>query len=249
MSNRQLLSLTDAGGRLMYAYEDLAEVVGLTGRTLELRNVDVRIPSLPLLPPAPAPKSLKSFKDEDIPAGSKQEMERSTDHLSGSETTLIRAVNPITSPHTAPHDHWSQRGREREEGWRELQGILETTHLGYPVETGGGNRGLEEWMDVFSGGEAEDGAFARALASAKVRCLGWYIETTHLILSFFPNRLPSCRGGGSTGTGDLTRVLEEIKTLEGEFGEAEAWAESVRELEEALKPREGIMGMMFVESQ
>ncbi|KAF9235818.1 hypothetical protein BU15DRAFT_77655 [Melanogaster broomeanus] len=98
----------------MYAYKDLVEVAGLTGRhvmlisplashpysipyavshlmvrlytlinitqsspspagpprTLELRDVDVRIPSLALLPPAPAPKSLKSSKDEDVPAGS-----------------------------------------------------------------------------------------------------------------------------------------------------------------------------------
>lgn len=33
ISNRRLLiSLADAGGRLMYAYKDLVEVAGLTGR-------------------------------------------------------------------------------------------------------------------------------------------------------------------------------------------------------------------------
>jgi hypothetical protein len=33
ISNRRLLlSLADAGGRLMYAYKDLQEVAGLTGR-------------------------------------------------------------------------------------------------------------------------------------------------------------------------------------------------------------------------
>ena len=30
--NRRLLSLADAGGRLMYAYKDLVEVAGLTGK-------------------------------------------------------------------------------------------------------------------------------------------------------------------------------------------------------------------------
>ncbi|KAG1747863.1 uncharacterized protein EDB91DRAFT_48354 [Suillus paluster] len=37
-SNRRLLSLPDSGGRLMYAYKDLQEVAGLTGRHRRRRS-------------------------------------------------------------------------------------------------------------------------------------------------------------------------------------------------------------------
>ncbi|KAI9568072.1 ABC transporter transmembrane region 2-domain-containing protein [Boletus coccyginus] len=114
ISNRRLLlSLADAGGRLMYAYKDLVEVAGLTGRlytllstlhglkalpsglpgdgnTFELRDVDVCIPSL-MLP------SNDSFKEKhDSPAF--DEDAEPLDHLSGSGTTLVRALSLALRP-------------------------------------------------------------------------------------------------------------------------------------------------------
>ncbi|KAG1893220.1 ABC transporter transmembrane region 2-domain-containing protein [Suillus fuscotomentosus] len=49
ISNRRLLlSLADAGGRLMYAYKDLQEVAGLTGRLYTLLSTLHNLPPLPL---------------------------------------------------------------------------------------------------------------------------------------------------------------------------------------------------------
>ncbi|KAF8122549.1 ABC transporter transmembrane region 2-domain-containing protein [Boletus edulis] len=114
ISNRRLLlSLADAGGRLMYAYKDLVEVAGLTGRlytllstlhnisalqpalpgdgnTFELRDVDVCIPSL--IPPSPnlsKEKAVSPAFDEDV---------KPLDHLSGSGTTLVRALSLVLRP-------------------------------------------------------------------------------------------------------------------------------------------------------
>ncbi|KAF9235810.1 ABC transporter transmembrane region 2-domain-containing protein [Melanogaster broomeanus] len=359
ISNRRLLlSLADAGGRLMYAYKDLVEVAGLTGRyvmlisriihtainitqsspspsalpgdgnTFELRDVDVRIPSLALLPPTPAPKSA-------------QEMERSTDHLSGSGTTLVRALNlalhpgmhlmitgsngvgktaiarvlaglwtpggaaarreqsrpgvfvvpqraymvsgslleQVIYPHTLGEFYSLYEGKA-EEGLRELQEILEAAHLGYLVEREGGWGTVKEWRDVLSGGEKQ--RCTSAVSSdvegqmyEHAKSLGISLITislrpsltkyhTHLLTltgdgtgswTFTPifsssatststSSTPSVatgskEGDGSTGAGDLTHVLEEIRTLEGKVSEAEGWAERVRELDEALKAREG----------
>ena len=49
-SRRLLMSLADAGGRLMYAYKDLLELAGLTGRLYTLLS------TLHTLPPLPTPK-------------------------------------------------------------------------------------------------------------------------------------------------------------------------------------------------
>ncbi|KAI6045340.1 ABC transporter transmembrane region 2-domain-containing protein [Pisolithus marmoratus] len=52
ISNRRLLlSLADAGGRLMYAYKDLVEVAGLTGRLYTLLSTLHHLPKLPLALP------------------------------------------------------------------------------------------------------------------------------------------------------------------------------------------------------
>ncbi|KAF9226295.1 hypothetical protein BS17DRAFT_749631 [Gyrodon lividus] len=122
ISNRRLLlSLADAGGRLMYAYKDLVEVAGLTGRlytllstlhnipplppaltgdgnTFELREVDVCIPSLALPSPTSDPKALKLSKNKDVLTGLEEGVERSDDHLSGSGTTLVRALSLALHP-------------------------------------------------------------------------------------------------------------------------------------------------------
>lgn len=105
ISNRRLLlSLADAGGRLMYAYKDLVEVAGLTGRlytllstlhhlpklplalpgdgnTFELKNVDVCIPSAAL----PSSESCNGMN------GEANEKEAMTVH--GDSSTLVRALS------------------------------------------------------------------------------------------------------------------------------------------------------------
>ncbi|KAG1732987.1 ABC transporter transmembrane region 2-domain-containing protein [Suillus lakei] len=65
ISNRRLLlSLADAGGRLMYAYKDLQEVAGLTGRLYTLLST---LHNLPPLPPAhPGDGDTFALKDVDI---------------------------------------------------------------------------------------------------------------------------------------------------------------------------------------
>ncbi|KAG1811789.1 ABC transporter transmembrane region 2-domain-containing protein [Suillus subaureus] len=65
ISNRRLLlSLADAGGRLMYAYKDLQEVAGLTGRLYTLLST---LHNLPPLPPAlPGDGDTFALKNVDI---------------------------------------------------------------------------------------------------------------------------------------------------------------------------------------
>ncbi|KAH0834768.1 ABC transporter transmembrane region 2-domain-containing protein [Lanmaoa asiatica] len=252
ISNRRLLlSLADAGGRLMYAYKDLVEVAGLTGRlytllstlhcltalppalpgdgnTFELRDVDVCIPSLALPSPTcnglPKEKNVSSPSDEDA---------EPLDHLSGSGTTLVRALSlalqpgmhimitgsngvgktavarvlaglwspsgvgaritrpasETDTPNGRPRpgvfiipqraymvsgslleqviypqtlgEFYALQGGNTEEGLKELQGILESAHLGYLVEREGGWGTVKEWRDVLSGGEKQRMALSR----------------------------------------------------------------------------------------
>ncbi|KAG9311790.1 hypothetical protein JVU11DRAFT_8037 [Chiua virens] len=117
ISNRRLLlSLADAGGRLMYAYKDLVEVAGLTGRlytllstlhnlaalppadagdgnTFELRDVDVCIPSLA----HPSPMSNGEAKEKSVSPTFDEDAEP-LDHLPGSGTTLVRALSLALHP-------------------------------------------------------------------------------------------------------------------------------------------------------
>ncbi|KAG2054261.1 hypothetical protein BDR06DRAFT_1007936 [Suillus hirtellus] len=65
ISNRRLLlSLADAGGRLMYAYKDLQEVAGLTGRLYTLLSTLHNLPPLPLA--LPGDGDTFALKDVDI---------------------------------------------------------------------------------------------------------------------------------------------------------------------------------------
>ncbi|KIJ14495.1 hypothetical protein PAXINDRAFT_115807 [Paxillus involutus ATCC 200175] len=379
ISNRRLLlSLADAGGRLMYAYKDLVEVAGLTGRlytllstlhnlpllptalpgdgnTFQLRDVDICVPSHALHPPTSDPKSLESSKDKDT------HEEPNADHLSGSATTLVRALSVALHPGmhlmitgsngvgktaiarvlaglwapsgarasvTRPTADSAEDGNRRrpgvfvvpqrsymvsgslleqviypqtlgefyllheedvEDGLRDLQGTLEAAHLGYLVEREGGWGTVKEWRDVLSGGEKQRMALARVFyhrpkfaildectsaVSSDVegqmyehaKSLGISLITISLrpSLTKYHTHLLTLTGDGTgswtftpvfsssaataskeadavvrAGAMDLIRVLEEIRELEGKLGEAVGWEKRVRELEEALKAREG----------
>ncbi|KAI0827022.1 ABC transporter transmembrane region 2-domain-containing protein [Trametes gibbosa] len=63
-SRRLLLSLADAGGRLMYAYKDLLELAGLTTRLYTLLSTLHNLPPLPL--PAPSAKDVVALRNVDI---------------------------------------------------------------------------------------------------------------------------------------------------------------------------------------
>ncbi|OSD08136.1 hypothetical protein PYCCODRAFT_1449189 [Trametes coccinea BRFM310] len=63
-SRRLLLSLADAGGRLMYAYKDLLELAGLTTRLYTLLSTLHNLPPLPM--PTPDPKSVVALRNVDI---------------------------------------------------------------------------------------------------------------------------------------------------------------------------------------
>ncbi|KIK21444.1 hypothetical protein PISMIDRAFT_546129 [Pisolithus microcarpus 441] len=65
ISNRRLLlSLADAGGRLMYAYKDLVEVAGLTGRLYSLLSTLHHLPKLP--PALPGDGNTFELKNVDV---------------------------------------------------------------------------------------------------------------------------------------------------------------------------------------
>ncbi|KAG1852253.1 ABC transporter transmembrane region 2-domain-containing protein [Suillus subalutaceus] len=104
ISNRRLLlSLADAGGRLMYAYKDLQEVAGLTGRTwiYAFRGIPLPLPTHPhpylLVPPATTSK-LKAHA-EPIPLPPPSSDPASSETLSGPDTTtLVRALTLTLRP-------------------------------------------------------------------------------------------------------------------------------------------------------
>ncbi|KAI8969432.1 ABC transporter transmembrane region 2-domain-containing protein [Trametes punicea] len=63
-SRRLLLSLADAGGRLMYAYKDLLELAGLTTRLYTLLSTLHNLPPLPL--PSPNAKDVVALRNVDV---------------------------------------------------------------------------------------------------------------------------------------------------------------------------------------
>ncbi|KAI0031943.1 ABC transporter transmembrane region 2-domain-containing protein, partial [Vararia minispora EC-137] len=66
-SRRLLLSLADAGGRLMYAQKDLLELAGLTTRLYTLLSTLHALPPLPTPAPQPAPRVALNSVDVGIP--------------------------------------------------------------------------------------------------------------------------------------------------------------------------------------
>ncbi|KAI0264669.1 ABC transporter transmembrane region 2-domain-containing protein [Gloeopeniophorella convolvens] len=73
-SRRLLLSLADAGGRLMYAYKDFLELAGLTTRLYSLLSALHNLPPLPSSPPAAAdPRIALDNVDVAIPATGTEE--------------------------------------------------------------------------------------------------------------------------------------------------------------------------------
>ncbi|KAF8500218.1 ABC transporter transmembrane region 2-domain-containing protein [Russula emetica] len=74
-SRRLLLSLADAGGRLMYAYKDILELAGLTTRLYVLLSSLHNLPPLPMSSPADSdtPQIILDNVDVSIPASGARE--------------------------------------------------------------------------------------------------------------------------------------------------------------------------------
>lgn len=74
-SRRLLLSLADAGGRLMYAYKDILELAGLTTRLYVLLSSLHNLPPLPMSSPADSdtPQIILDNVDVSIPASGTRE--------------------------------------------------------------------------------------------------------------------------------------------------------------------------------
>ncbi|KIJ57912.1 hypothetical protein HYDPIDRAFT_103628 [Hydnomerulius pinastri MD-312] len=90
ISNRRLLlSLADAGGRLMYAYKDLVEVAGLTGRLYTLLSTLHNLPSLPT--PLPGDGNTFELRDVDVCIPTRTLLLGSAE--SKGHTTLVRALS------------------------------------------------------------------------------------------------------------------------------------------------------------
>lgn len=96
-SRRLLLSLADAGGRLMYAYKDLLELAGLTTRLYTLLSTLHNLPPLPV--PANSGKDVVALRNVDVgvpttaPAFLAADDESETGSSKGSGTVLVRGLS------------------------------------------------------------------------------------------------------------------------------------------------------------
>ncbi|KAG1772010.1 ABC transporter transmembrane region 2-domain-containing protein [Suillus placidus] len=105
ISNRRLLlSLADAGGRLMYAYKDLQEVAGLTGRLYTLLSTLHNLPPLP--PPLPGDGDTFALKDVDICIPGDPFASTDSPSPSPSPTSKLKAhTEPTPSSESEPTTH------------------------------------------------------------------------------------------------------------------------------------------------
>ncbi|KAI0659258.1 ABC transporter transmembrane region 2-domain-containing protein [Cubamyces menziesii] len=99
-SRRLLLSLADAGGRLMYAYKDLLELAGLTTRLYTLLSTLHNLPPLPV--PANSGKNVVALRNVDVGvpttapaflAATAADDESETGSSKGSGTVLVRGLS------------------------------------------------------------------------------------------------------------------------------------------------------------
>lgn len=99
-SRRLLLSLADAGGRLMYAYKDLLELAGLTTRLYTLLSTLHNLPPLPV--PANSGKDVVALRNVDVGvpttapaflAAAAADDESETGSSKGSGTVLVRGLS------------------------------------------------------------------------------------------------------------------------------------------------------------
>lgn len=99
-SRRLLLSLADAGGRLMYAYKDILELAGLTTRLYALLSALHNLPPLPASSPDDGgpPRVTLDNVDVSIPASGAQEAPLVKDlslSLSAGEHLMITGSNGV----------------------------------------------------------------------------------------------------------------------------------------------------------
>ncbi|KAF8480250.1 ABC transporter transmembrane region 2-domain-containing protein [Russula ochroleuca] len=126
-SRRLLLSLADAGGRLMYAYKDILELAGLTTRLYVLLSSLHNLPPLPMSSPAGSdtPHIALDNVDVSIPASGTREAPlvkalsltlRAEEHLmiTGSngvgKTAVARVLSGLWAPGNAGNVHRPGRG-------------------------------------------------------------------------------------------------------------------------------------------
>ncbi|TFY65690.1 hypothetical protein EVG20_g5401 [Dentipellis fragilis] len=95
-SRRLLLSLADAGGRVMYAYKDLLELAGLTTRLYTLLSTLHHLAPLPLPTPAPTPSIALDAVDVCVPGAPAAPLVRGLDvRLEQGEHLMITGSNGV----------------------------------------------------------------------------------------------------------------------------------------------------------
>ncbi|KAI0777788.1 ABC transporter transmembrane region 2-domain-containing protein [Trametes elegans] len=94
-SRRLLLSLADAGGRLMYAYKDLLELAGLTTRLYTLLSTLHNLPPLPVPPSAGEHGDVVALRNVDVGVPTTAPAFAANEDASASETGSSKGAGTV----------------------------------------------------------------------------------------------------------------------------------------------------------
>ncbi|EGE09507.1 peroxisomal ABC transporter [Trichophyton equinum CBS 127.97] len=180
-NKRLMLSLADAGGRMMYSIKDLSELAGYTSRVYTLISTLHRVHANSYHQPRGSQIELYSLSDVQgtihsgfdgsaiarIIAGLWPVYRGlvSRPRNFGQDGIMFLPQRPYLSTGTLrdqviyPHNELDMRESGRTDN--HLMEILEAVHLGYLPAREGGWNGRKEWKDVLSGGEKQRMAIAR----------------------------------------------------------------------------------------
>ncbi|THH32565.1 hypothetical protein EUX98_g1608 [Antrodiella citrinella] len=257
-SRRLLLSLADAGGRVMYAQKDLLELAGLTTRLYSLLSTLHNLPSLPK--PIPSSDSVElSHVDVAIPS------------ITSTPTVLVKDLSLSLQQGEHLMITGSNGVGKTAVARLELEEILAASNLAYLPSREGGWYTRKEWRDVLSGGEKQRMGLARVFyhkpkfaildectsaVSSDVegrmyehaKSLGVTLITISLRPSLmkYHNQLLTINGDG-LGSWSLTKIGtaeermgldREIIALEKKLQEVAGWEKRVHELTKALSVQE-----------
>ncbi|KAL6357507.1 hypothetical protein LRP88_07676 [Fusarium phalaenopsidis] len=183
-NKRLMLSLADAGGRMMYSIKDLSELAGYTSRVYTListlhrvhanayhiRGGQSELYSLSDVQ-GTIQKGFDGVRFEHVPVVAPGLWPQGGEELLDSLSIIIRRgehlLRPYLSPGTLrdqviyPDGHVDMREKRKSED--DLKSILEAARLGYLPDREGGWDTRKEWKDVLSGGEKQRMGFARLL--------------------------------------------------------------------------------------